>query len=548
MNDRNTLQLTRGQIGQLGILLGSLGLIFAASSFLMNGLSLITIGALIVSGLGFGLWGFFLPDEFRAVLTGRQMRHSTAAILSTAILIGIVVTVYIVVQRANIVGDMTIDERFTLSEPSMELMDAVQRNSRDIQITAFYNAQEIEYREVDDQYFQLFEEASNGRLHVVYVDPDEQPALAAAYANALDRGIYVFASFVEDDGTLSNTVPVPITGYHEQEISQRLAVLLAAGQFTVYFETGMGTLDPIDNQQQGMSVLNNLMRQNGLITNPLSLAELAATNATIPADASALIIAQPRRQMTAEELTVLDEYLQRGGSVFIAADALLTDDLFMATDSVFNTYMWEHYGLRMSDMIVVDPASSGESQLSILSAQVFTNNDIGQNINIENQPDTAVQFHIARAIDVSDTPPVPNGRVIMSSPQSWGERDWNSLFQQNEFTFDSSEGDLRDQFTTVAWAYNEDTTSKVVLVGDGDFLTNGRVRPPQGNATLFLDSIGWMTGFTEKVEFEPRSYNATPLVFVGGQMLDTIAFFTIVVMPGSLLLIALAIWLRRSRQ
>ncbi|MCA9886956.1 MAG: Gldg family protein [Anaerolineae bacterium] len=548
MNENGGLQLTRGQLGQLGIALGSIGLIVTASSFLLSGLSTMTIAALIMSVVGFGLWGFFLPDEFRAVLTGRQMRNSTAAILSTAVLIGIVVTAYIVVQRANVVGDMTIDERFTLSDPSLDVVDAVIRNSRDIQITAFYNSQEIEYREVDDQYFQLFEEASNGRIHVVYVDPDEQPGLAATYANALDQGIYVFASFIEADGSLSSTIPVPITGYHEQEISQRLAILLASGQFTVYFERGLHTLDPIDNQQQGMSVLNNIMRQNGLITNPISLAELAASNETIPEDASALIIAQPHRQMTAEEVAVLDEYLQRGGSVFIAADAMLTDDLFMAPDSVFNTYMWDHFGLRMTDMIVVDPASSGESQISILSAQVFTGNDIGENINLEGQPDTAVQFQIARAIEVNDSPPVQNGRVIMSSPESWGERDWNSLFQQNNFTFDSSEGDVRDQFTTVAWAYDDATDAKVVLVGDGDFLTNGRVQSPQGNATLFLDSIGWMTGFTEEVQFQPRSYNTTPVIFVGGQMLDTIAFFTIVVMPGSLLLIALAIWLRRTRQ
>ena len=109
MNDRNTLQLTRGQIGQVGILLGSLGLIFAASSFLMNGFSTLTIVVLLVSVIGFGLWAVFLPDEFRAVLTGRQMRHSTAAILSTAILIGIVVAMYIIVQRANIVSDMTLN-------------------------------------------------------------------------------------------------------------------------------------------------------------------------------------------------------------------------------------------------------------------------------------------------------------------------------------------------------------------------------------------------------------------------------------------------------
>jgi hypothetical protein len=543
----NSFSITRGQIGQLGILIGSISLIVAVTSFIWGGISPLSVIALVIACIGLGLWAIILPDEMRALLTGRQLRHSTMAIITTVILIGIVASVYVIVQRANIVGDMTIDERFSLSDDTLNIMDAVARNTRNIEITAFYGAQDIALREVDDQYFQLFEEASNGRLNVNYIDPEEQPGLAAPYANALTQGYYAFASFVQEDGSLTDTVIIEMTGLHEENIAQAVSILMASGQFTVYFETGMGTLDPRNNQQQGMSTLNNIMRQNGLVTNPISLSNLAAEGQTIPADASALVIAQPRRQMTEDEIAVLDEYLKRGGGVFIAADALLTKELFMATGSAFNDYMWDNYGLRMTDMIPVDLASSGESQLSILSAQVFANNSIGENINLEGQPNTATQFHIARAIDVNDEPPVQNGRVIMTSPESWGESNWEAVFQQNQFEFNAEE-DTPGPLTTVAWAYDEPRDTKVVLVGDGDFLTNGRVRSPQGNSSLFLDSIGWMTGFTEQVRFEPRAYNTTPVLFVGGQLLDTIAFATIVLMPGTLLLIAAGIWLRRTRQ
>lgn len=547
MSERNSVRITRGQIGQIGILIGSVSLILALVSFLWGGLNTLTIGALVVAIIALVLWAIILPEEVQALFTGRQMRQSTLAILSTAILIGIVTTAYVVVQRANIVGDMTIDERFSLSDTTLDLMDAVARNTRDIQITAFYSAGDIALREVDDQYFQLFEEASQGRLHVVYIDPEEQPGLAAPYANALMSGYYVFASFVEPDGSLGDTIPVQITGLQEENIAQALSILMASGQFTVYFETGMGELDPLDNQQQGMSLLNNIMRQNGLVTNPVSLSELAATGEQMPVDASALVIAQPRRQMTSEEIAILDAYLADGGSVFIAADAMLTDDLFMAPDSEFNQYMWDHYGLRMTDMIAVDLVSSSESQLSILSAQVFANNSIGANINLEGQPETATLFHIARAVDINDEPPVQNGRIIMTSNESWGERDWAAIFQQNQFSFDSAT-DTPGPLTTVGWAFDEETNAKVVLVGDGDFLTNGRVQSPAGNSTLFLDAVGWMTGFTEEVTFEPRAYQTTPVIFVGGQLLDAIAFGTLVLMPGILILVAAGLWLKRTRQ
>jgi len=544
--EQRSIRITRGQIGQTGLLIGGTSMIGLVLALLWQGVSTLTITLLATTITGLATWALALPREFRSLLTGRQARQSTLAILSTLILLAIVVATYVIVLRANIIADMTVDERFTLSEQSQSILRAAALSNREIEIRAFYTPQNIDQREIDDQYFQLYEAGSDGRVRIRYVDPQAEPGLAAPYTDALAQGIYVFMGYVNDDGNLTSVLPVAMSGRQEEDISQALAILLASGQFTVYFERSLETLDPLNTQQQGMSTIRRLMEQNGIIVQPLELAVLATSNEQIPRNAAALVIARPRRQLETAEIAILANYLQRGGALFIAGDAFLSDDLFMGNDSAFNEFMWENYGLRLTEAIIVDPASSGETQLDILSAQVFTNNAIGANLNLPEQPDTGVVFHIARAIEVDDTPPVQNGRVIMSSPSAWGERNWTRLFQQNDYSFEE-DIDVAGPLTSLAWAFDEDTGAKIVLVGDGEFLTNGRVQSPQGNSIVFMDSIGWMTGFTEEVRFEPRGFTTTPLLFVGGQQLDVIAFITLILMPGTMLVISTGIWLRRMR-
>lgn len=541
--------VTRGGIGQFGSFIGATGILGAILGFIWQGrLSEITLFFLVAGIGGIVLWVLATPRDFVGFVTGRQARQSTIAIFSTLFLIGIVSAVYILVQRERIVADMTIDSRFSLSEQTMEILRVAQRTPRPIQITGFYYPTEITERTIDDQYFQLYESATNGHIRRYYVNPIEQPGFAQPFMPAIEQGLNLFVSYVNEDGTLDfeNTMIVVNTGSQERNMTQAIAQLLSAGEFKIYFERGLDTPDPIDNSQQGMSIINNLLRQNGFVTEALSLRQLVATGRSIPQDASAVVIMRPRRSMTEAEVTLIDAYLQNGGALFIGADFFFDDDAFMRGDSPFNRYLWERYGLRMKDAVVVDLASSGATALDVISAVVFTDNDIGFNINIEGQPETRTQFSLARAIEVDDDPPVMNGRVIMSSPVSWGETNYSALVNRNEFNFDEGE-DFEGPMTLVAWAFDARTNAKIVLVGDGGFATNGQIQTPAGNGLLFLDSVGWLTGFTESVRIEPRAFAALPVLFVDGQALDLISLVTIVLMPGGMLVIAGIMALRRWR-
>lgn len=541
MESGSRIIITRGLIGQWASFVGAAGILTGILALVwQGGLSQIVGAAFAIGIISIITWAIMTPREFVEFITGRQVRAGTAAVFSTLLFTGIIVMLYIFLSRAVITLDMTQTRSFTLSDQTITVLDTVRRPVR---ITGFYSPNLIRRREVDDQFFRLYEVASNGLITRNYVDPEAQPAIAGSFGA---RDGDVFISYLNEDGTVdfNSLAYVPLTGTQERDMTQAISRLLISGSITVYYELSLGELDPLDNTQRGLSIITQLMRDNGLIPQPLNLLQLAETGGSIPRDASAIIMARPLFDPPAEAIAILDEYLNGGGALFIMADAQTS---FMTEGSPFNEYMWENYGLRMIDAVVVDEIASGATPLDIISAAIF-DSQISASIDPANDPESATQFRVARPIEVNEDPPVSNGRIIMSSMASYGERNLQDLNDRNVYTFDANE-DLPGPLTTVAFAHDTETGAKILLVGDSDFVTNGQVRSPLGNAYLFADGLGWMTTFNERVTFTPQPrITGQPLIFVSSGTLNTIALITVVLMPGSVLLLGIAVWFVRSRR
>lgn len=543
MQNQNIV-VTKQHIGQWASYIGGLAFIVGIIGFIWQGGFTPFIGViLILAVLGIGLWALMTPEEFKGFFTGRQVRHSTAAVFATLLLIGVVSLTYVVLARAVLTLDMTENHRFSLSEESRAVL---RRVTRPMRITGFYSPAALPLRQVDDQFFRLYEVETNGLITREYIDPNEQPALAAQF-NVANEGD-VFLSYLNEDGTVDfNTVSfVPRGTSQERDMSEAIARLLIAGTLKVYFEISHGELNIQDSSQQGISGINNGIQESGLITAPLNIAQLATTGGQIPADASAVILARPTTDFSEAEIAVIDDYLQRGGGLFIMADALFNENAFLKEGGAFNQYLWNTFGLRPLDAVIVDPASSGTTALDVISAAIFPDNTIATRLDQLNAP---TQFSVARVIEVNNSPPAntPNGRVIMSSEQAYGETNLQELSQTNRYQYDEGQ-DIPGPLTEVAYAYNSLTNGKIVLVGDADFVTNSRVLSPQGNSILFTDALSWLTGYGDRINFAPQAYaTGLPLIFVSGQQLDIIAFITVILLPGIVLIAGIVVWWRRAR-
>ncbi|MBI1279471.1 MAG: hypothetical protein GC179_15180 [Anaerolineaceae bacterium] len=535
--------LTRGQIGLWSSIIGGVALLMGIVGLIwQGGFNDLIIAVLGVGTVGIVLWAVMTPQEFRAFVSGRQARYSTSAVFGALLLIGIVALVYVVLQRAVIVLDMTEGQRFSISDETRNILRQI---TRPIRITGFYSPRTLSQREIDDQFFRLYEEGSNQKITRNYVDPDEQPAMAQKFGVTSDGE--VFLSYLNTDGSVDfNSVSrLPRSESQERDMTEAISRLLISGTLTVYFDQSHAERDPLSAEPQGLSGINNGIRESGLITYPISISDLAASGGNIPETASAVILARPTTDFSEAEIAVIDRYLQKGGALFIMADVLFNQDAFLRFDGLFNHYLWEHFGIRALDAAVVDEASHGQTLLDIVSAAIYPENDIARRLDQNNAP---TLFKIARPVEVSTTPAenVPNGKVIMSSPQSYGETDLKTLGETETYKFDQGV-DIPGPLSTVAWSYNRTTGAKVLLVGDSDFATNSLVQTG-GNGILFTDGLSWLTGFSDRINFAPQAYGTgSPVIFVDGQTLDVISFITVILLPGLVFAVGLGIWIRRVR-
>ncbi len=541
----NPIVIRRGRVAQLASFIGIAALIIGVIGFIWQGELTTYVGAVFVLAiLGIAAWAVLTPQEFVGFITGRQMRHSTGAIFGTMLLVGITVVVYLLLQRAALTLDMTLANRFTLSSETNSVLQHVTRRMR---ITGFYSPKSLSTRQVDDEFFRLYTTATNGLIERLYIDPDEQPALAQRYGVIEDA--MVFLSYVNADGStdLTSLARVPRSSNQERDMTQAVSRELIAGTLTVYFDTGLGERSPEDTTQEGISGIRAGVQESGLVAYPLDISALASSGADIPHDAAAVVFARPTRDLTAAEIDVIDRYLNTGGSLLLLPDVLFNDDPFLKQSGAFNQYLWDNYGIQALDAAVVDPSMSGQTALDVMSAYIFPETDIGARLDPNTNPTV---FSLARALDVnldSSPPNVANGRVIMSSEQSFGETDLKTLGETNSYHYDTGV-DLPGPLTTVVWASNQQTKAKIVMVGDSNFVSNGLVLSG-GNGVLFTDSMAWLTGLGEKISFAPQAYGVgTPLIYVSTQTLDLIAFLTIILLPGAVLASGVAIWMRRTRR
>jgi hypothetical protein len=552
MNDKaQVLVIRRRTIGTIGSIVGAGGVISGVIALLWAGtFAPYVIGAFALGILGLLAWAIATPDEFIRLFTGQGVRFGTISIFSSLLLIGIVVLVYLQLTRTAWTFDTTQRNAYTLSPETERVLARV---DRPIRIIGFYSARALRDRAIDDQIFQLYQTATNGLITREYINPDEQPALARRYGVTTDG--QVFVAFVNPDGAIDLGTLFPVTRGvgQEREITRAIASLIVAGRIVVYFESGLGGRDPNDVSQEGISSIVGGVRQNGIVPQALDLPALAQRGGSIPADAAAIIFTRPTRDLTAEEVRVIQAYLARGGSLLLMTDVLFNEQPFMAQNGLFNRFLLEEYGIGALDAAVVDPALSGQTPLDIISANVFATSPIAARLDPATTP---TLFSVARAVDVrlQDLPAnIATGRVIFTTDRAYGETDLRTLGETNRTQYDAGV-DLPGPLATVVWSTNTRTNARIVLIGDGDFVANGRLLTREGevsfpgNAILFTDALVWLTNFNEVINFAPQMFSQNlPLIFVSQQQFSTIAFITVIFMPLTVLLIGVAIRIRRGR-
>jgi ABC-type uncharacterized transport system involved in gliding motility auxiliary subunit len=307
----------------------------------------------------------------------------------------------------------------------------------------------------------------------------------------------------------------------------------------IYFLTGHGEHD-LNNtdRENGYSAVRSALQNESYDARPLTL--LGAPE--VPADAGALVIAGPRRDLLPAEVAKLDGYVARGGGLLILLEPDTPPDL-----SAF----LHRFGAQTDAGVIVDPENR------LFAGDYFTITVPGLS---DKHPASAALKALpllseARAVAFGGPTPVVRGiEFLHTAPSSWRtpERDVGGAGAATFVGNRDQPGPipvgvslLVDAQPRTAAGAGASPPARFIIIGDSDFANNFFI-DYLGNKDLLLNAINWLaTGQAPLGQRPPRRTPGVNQFFVSARQGRLAFLLGTVLEPATVLLIGTIIFLRR---
>ncbi len=502
----------------LGTILTGFGLfgLFAAASTPIVGLHLV---------LGLGLLAYAgLRSAGRAAdLFGSSTARGGANVLvQTVLVLAITGALAWLSMRHPVHWDWTEAQAHSLTQGTVDVLAAIPEDGL-VEVYAFYTrGAERPAKQELDKY-----EYVSPRVKVSYFDPNERPDLAHRFEVTNREGVIV----VCDGPCESAKGTVKAVDVSEQSLTRAIRQAVSTKK-KIYFLKGHGEAGPNDDKGPGASSV-----RSGLEDENVTVAEiLLANEAAVPADADAVIVAGPDHALQDRELELLDQYLQAGGSLLVAADPTLNTNL---------EGQLAKWGIELGSEIVV------EQQLQLFAGPQLGVQPVVQTYGAHPITDklqgNPTLFRLARPVRKAEGADVVLTELAITSAQSWGESDTAGLLASEPVGLDPEKDRAGPLAIAVAreWSPPEGKTrgGRLVVVGDSDFMRNRYVTQFY-NGDFFLNAASWLTGSEEFATIDRKRPRVASVNMTLEQFAD-FRFLALFALPEAILLLGVVSWWRR---
>ncbi len=355
-------------------------------------------------------------------------------------------------------------------------------------------------------------------IAVDYIDPVRFPDRAREH-NIGEQG----AIIVEYRGRSEK-----ITYLDETGLTNALLRLADSRERWVTFLTGHGERSPSGQANFDLGLFGSELEKRGIHAQEINLLQLAA----IPDNSALLVLTEPAVEFLPGELEIVSNYISTGGNTL-----LLTEPGGRFLD-LFELQL----GIDVLPGKIVDTRSRlyGLDDPTFVLAGEYPDHPVTHGFrNL-----TVFPLGAALRFDGEDSE-FRAARLLYTDKESWTETGPVSGKIRFDGDSDEREGPLDFGFALTRQLH-EDQRQRIVVVGDGDFLSNAYLNNV-GNLELGLRIVNWLT--------ENDSFIDIPSRIVPGRTLQLstpaiamIGFGFLLLLPGLFLLTGIIIWhLRKKR-
>jgi ABC-type uncharacterized transport system involved in gliding motility auxiliary subunit len=508
---RDTLEFLR-QEGMAFLLLGVLALIAGGTWYAIGRSVDAWVRGLLAGGLLLiATYVLLRPQDLRRAFAGRSVRYGSNALILSIATIGVVALLNYLSTRYYKRFDVTEGNLHTLSPESIQIVKAL---DQPIEVVGVYPSGQ------DQDRFERWLDEYRAHTDVIQyrtIDPIRQPGEAdrlgwTAYGGGL----------VVQRGSRSQQVRTA----DEQDITSALLKVSRDVSKVVYFLTGHNEPSITGYEDDDYGQLGALLEVNNYQVRTLNL----AITDTVPADAALLVIAGPETPLLEGESALIRDYLWAGGKALMLADP--------GPETGLNDVLapWQ---VGFENKLVVDAGKglSGDPITPVIDRYQYS--QITKDL-----PMVALPMACPIVQQEGDAAGTGYTPLAQTSSQSWGDVDWQ---ENQELAFDEdrdSVGPLTLIATVDLDAAQPGERTRLVLVGDSDFVMNDILAQIPNGQFLFLNAVNWLAEEEALVAIGPKT-NVPRSIRMTMVQEGVVCFGSLIFIPVVILAAGVALWLKR---
>ena len=474
-----------------------------------------------------------LGADFRS----KSVRVGGYSTMAVALLLAMVVVVNLLVSSlpTNITKlDMSGQDLLKLSQQTKTIV-----SNADEEVTLYLLA---EAGTEDDTILALLKRYSdlNSKIRVVKKDPVASPGFVTSYTDATLSGNDVLVVCGERSRFVSNgeiylydvdynTYEYTVTFNGESALTSAIDYVTNGNLPKLYLLSGHG--------ESTLSVtLTDAISHDNIETASLSLLTMDA----VPEDATAILINGPTSDISADELELLRAYMAKGGNVMLVTD-------YKATSLPNLEALMADYAMQSAPGLLVEGNSSGHMRgyAYYLLPTLTALHDI--------------------------TSPLKNAGYYVCTPLAHGltvAKDYDeNTFTVNKLLTTSSSAYLKDLEsikTSTEKADGDPTGSYATAISVEKALANGTSRAvwvsslqalsetvdgwvSGGNTDFVINALDWLCQKEESISIRGKTIDTSVLTVPSGAG-NTWSIVMIFLLPGSLLVAGIVVFIRRKRK
>jgi ABC-type uncharacterized transport system involved in gliding motility auxiliary subunit len=503
--------ITRGLLG--------IGMFSGATADTLNQGTLISGGVTI---LALAVYAMLEPEKTRQALTGRQARYGSNAFIMSVAFIGVLVAVNLLsrtltLQYPELIVDVTEDRTNTLAPEALEALKSL---PEPVTAVAFYSANLS--AQSATELLDKFKTNSKGKFDYRFVNPDTDPVAAREAGVTGDGKIMLVMGERREIANFAS----------ETELTKTLIKLINPEARAVYFLTGHGEGSFEFGDVSFASAKRTLENKNYTV-NSLNL----LVENKIPVDALSIIIAGPMKPVSDQEVKLLKEYVDAGGSLVVMQNPTQFTEFGSSSDPLAK-YLEEEWGIALNDDVIIDLNS--QQPLYAVSAQ-YSQHPITANLS----QNYIVIMPQARSLSIVQTiEGITQTELILTSPNSWGEKNFTNA-EGSQISPDPE--DLAGPLAMAIAGENNTTGGRVVVFGNSVFASDQGF-DAYGNGNMFINSVDWAAEQEDLLNITPQTPTQRTFTPPSQTQWIIILLGSVILLPGLVVLAGVSSWLARRRQ